>query len=111
MGKTISEAIKWARVKKSKNVNWDTDPLTKAIGKIKLTVTDASENHDKYLYGREKVYTKAERKKRIAIAKRLARMNLPVSSWEEMEKEIEKGYLEGLDKATIKDILKKNGKI
>ena len=39
---------------KAKNINWDSDPLTKAIGKIKLTVSDASVNHDHYLYGRGK---------------------------------------------------------
>ena len=39
---------------KAKNISWDNDPLTKAIGKIKLTVSDASVNHDHYLYGRGK---------------------------------------------------------
>ena len=39
---------------KARSVNWDRDPLTKAIGKIKLAVTDASVEHDHYLYGRKK---------------------------------------------------------
>ncbi len=50
----ISELIRRAidrflkeRVKK---INWNKDPLLKAIGKIKLKVTNASVNHDHYLY-------------------------------------------------------------
>ena len=39
---------------KARSVNWDSDPLTKVIGKIKLNVTDASVEHDHYLYGRKK---------------------------------------------------------
>ena len=38
---------------KTKNIDWDSDPLTKAIGKIKLAVTDASADHDFYLYGQK----------------------------------------------------------
>ena len=41
---------------KEKRVNWDKDPLTKAVGKVKLTVTDASVNHDQYGSGGLKVY-------------------------------------------------------
>jgi len=31
--------------------DWDRDPLTQAIGKIKISATDISTNHDHYLYG------------------------------------------------------------
>ena len=30
--------------------DWSKDPLTKAVGKIRLSVTDASLKHDRYLY-------------------------------------------------------------
>ena len=33
-----------------RSVNWDSDPLTKAVGKVKLAVNDASVDHDHYLY-------------------------------------------------------------
>lgn len=39
---------------KDKGINWDNDPLVKAVGKVKLSVTNASINHDHYLYGRKK---------------------------------------------------------
>ncbi|MDI6758797.1 MAG: CopG family transcriptional regulator [Candidatus Omnitrophota bacterium] len=48
----IRRAIQCLLETKTKSVNWDGDPLTKAIGKIKLTATDASVNHDHYLYER-----------------------------------------------------------
>ena len=55
---TVSELIRKSIQnflnKKAKNINWDNDPLTKAIGKIRLDVTDASTNHDLYLYGKQK---------------------------------------------------------
>ena len=55
---TVSELTRRAIEKflkiKAKNIDWDKDPLTKAIGKIKLNVTDASIEHDHYLYGRKK---------------------------------------------------------
>ena len=50
----IREAIQNFLTKKSKAVNWDTDPLTKAIGKCHSDVKDASTNHDFYLYGKKK---------------------------------------------------------
>lgn len=50
----IRESIQSFLTKKSKAVDWDNDPLTKAIGMIKLDVTDASANHDFYLYGGNK---------------------------------------------------------
>ena len=40
--------------KSVKEVDWDNDPLTKAIGSITLDVDDASVNHDYYLYGGKK---------------------------------------------------------
>ncbi len=54
----ISELIRRAverflRAKESRT-DWDRDPLTKAIGKIRLSVSDASVGHDAYLYGRRK---------------------------------------------------------
>lgn len=48
----IRRAIQHLLETKTKSVNWNGDPITKAIGKIKLAVTDASVNHDHYLYGR-----------------------------------------------------------
>lgn len=48
----IRRAIRHLLETKTKSANWNGDPLTKAIGKIKLTVTDASVSHDHYLYGR-----------------------------------------------------------
>ena len=50
----IRKAIEYFLDKKAKNINWDNDPLTKAIGTIRLDVTDASTNHDFYLYGKPK---------------------------------------------------------
>ena len=50
----IRRAIEHFLKTRARNIDWDTDPLTKAIGKIKLSITDASVNHDHYLYGREK---------------------------------------------------------
>ncbi len=37
-----------------KGLNWDKDPLNKAIGKIRLADNDTSLNHDHYLYGTKK---------------------------------------------------------
>ena len=48
----IRRAIQQLLETKTRSVNWNSDPLTKAIGKIKLSVNDASVNHDHYLYGR-----------------------------------------------------------
>ncbi|MFH1877587.1 MAG: ribbon-helix-helix protein, CopG family [Candidatus Omnitrophota bacterium] len=39
---------------KERSVDWEEDPLYKAIGAINLSVTDASINHDHYLYGKKK---------------------------------------------------------
>ena len=48
----IRRAIRHFLETKTRSVNWNNDPLIKAIGKIKLAVRDASVNHDYYLYGR-----------------------------------------------------------
>ncbi len=47
----IRRAIRRLLETKTRSVNWNSDPLTRTIGKIKLTVTDASVDHDHYLYG------------------------------------------------------------
>ncbi len=39
---------------KARSVNWDSDPLAKAVGKIKLRGTNISVDHDHYLYGERK---------------------------------------------------------
>lgn len=55
---TVSELVRRAierfLISKAKSVDWNRDPLNKALGKIKLEVTDASLDHDHYLYGRRK---------------------------------------------------------
>ena len=50
----IRRAIRRLLETKTRSVNWDSDPLTKSVGRIKLAVTDASVDHDHYLYGRKK---------------------------------------------------------
>lgn len=56
-GRTVSELIREAiqnlLAQKIKSINWDNDSFTKAIGTIKLDVTDASEKIDFYLYGKK----------------------------------------------------------
>lgn len=37
-----------------KKRDWDGDPLTKAIGSIKLSSKDTSSRHDFHLYGKDK---------------------------------------------------------
>ena len=39
---------------KGRDINWDNDPLTKAMGKIHLGVSNASVKHDQYLYDHKK---------------------------------------------------------
>ena len=55
---TVSELTRMAIERflktKARTVDWNKDSLSKAIGKIKLTVPDASIEHDHYLYGRKK---------------------------------------------------------
>jgi len=55
---TVSKLIRTAITRylksKEKNIKWDSDPLVKAVGKINLTIDDASKQHDYYLYGGEK---------------------------------------------------------
>ena len=50
MAALIRNAIDAFLKARAKSVHWDHDPLTQAIGKIKLSVTDASVAHDSYLY-------------------------------------------------------------
>ena len=50
VSKLVRKAIDFFLQAKSKNINWENDPLTKAIGTIKLSVNDASEKHDHYVY-------------------------------------------------------------
>lgn len=50
----IRRAIQYLLETKTRSVNWDSDPLTKSVGRIKLAVSDASMDHDHYLYGRKK---------------------------------------------------------
>lgn len=48
----IRKAISHFLRTKTKKVNWNNDSLTKTIGKVKLSVNNASEKHDIYLYGK-----------------------------------------------------------
>lgn len=52
---TISELVRRAIDRflgaRAKNIDWGKDPLTRVIGKVKLSVSDASTHHDHYLYG------------------------------------------------------------
>ena len=50
----IRRAIQYLLETKSRTVNWESDPLTKTIGKVKLAVNNASVDHDHYLYGATK---------------------------------------------------------
>lgn len=50
----VRKAIDLFLNKKEDLIDWDADPLTKAIGKIKTGVKDLSVHHDYYLYGGEK---------------------------------------------------------
>lgn len=47
----IRRAIQAFLESEAESADWKRDPLTRAIGKIKLTVDDASLRHDDYLYG------------------------------------------------------------
>lgn len=50
----IRKAIEQFLGRTARRTDWDKDPLTQAIGKIKLSVNDASAEHDRYLYGRRR---------------------------------------------------------
>ncbi len=50
----IRRAIRYLLETKTRTVNWESDPLTKTIGKVKLAVNNASLDHDHYLYGARK---------------------------------------------------------
>ncbi|MFH1259148.1 MAG: ribbon-helix-helix protein, CopG family [Elusimicrobiota bacterium] len=63
---TVSEIIRRA-IKdffklRTKKIDWNSDSLTKSIGRIKLKSSDTSEDHDQYLYG-EKLAKPLYRKK------------------------------------------------
>jgi hypothetical protein len=49
----IRRAIQYLLEKRTRTVSWDNDPLSKAVGRIKLDVSDASLDHNRYLYGRK----------------------------------------------------------
>lgn len=51
----VRDAINLFLAERAKEVDWDNDPLTKMIGKIRVDVTDASTRIDEYLYGKGKV--------------------------------------------------------
>lgn len=51
VSKLIRRAIQRLLEAKTRGVNWENDPLTKTIGKVKLVVNNASVDHDHYLYG------------------------------------------------------------
>lgn len=50
----IRRAIDAFLKRHEQNVDWDDDPITKLVGKMKASVTDASLEHDHYLYRTEK---------------------------------------------------------
>jgi len=47
----IRRAIRSLLETKTKSIDWNNDPITRTVGRIKLAVTNASVNHDHYLYG------------------------------------------------------------
>lgn len=50
----IREAVEEYLKEEKKEIDWDNDPLLKAIGFCKADVYDLSVNHDHYLYGAPK---------------------------------------------------------
>jgi hypothetical protein len=48
----IRRAINHFLRSREKKADWKRDPLIRAVGKVKLTVQDASVNHDSYIYGK-----------------------------------------------------------
>lgn len=46
----IRKAIDYFLKVRAKNIDWDKDPITKSVGKLKLKVDNASEKHDHLLY-------------------------------------------------------------
>lgn len=50
----IRRAIQYLLETKTKGADWERDPLTKSIGKVKLAAKDAAVDHDHYLYGQRK---------------------------------------------------------
>ena len=50
----IRRAIDQLLKTKTQQLNWSSDPLIQAVGKIQLNVTNAAKQHDRYLYGQRK---------------------------------------------------------
>ena len=50
----IRRAIAYLLENQDKDINWDRDPVTRTVGKVKLTDRAASMKHDHYLYGKQK---------------------------------------------------------
>ena len=50
----VRRAIKLFLTTRIRNIDWENDPINKTIGKIRLSISDASENHDYCLYGKKK---------------------------------------------------------
>lgn len=50
----VRESVIERLARKRKHINWDKDPILDLVG-IASGPSDASENHDKYIYGRKKV--------------------------------------------------------
>ena len=47
----IRRAVDYFLKGSDENADWNKDPLTRAVGKIRLSSKDASSRHDDYLYG------------------------------------------------------------
>lgn len=41
-------------LKEQNDIDWENDPIFKAVGIMDSGMSDLSENHDKYLYGKQK---------------------------------------------------------
>ncbi len=54
MSELVRRAIDRFLRARERKVNWESDSVTTAVGKVKLAVSDASRKHDQYLYGRRK---------------------------------------------------------
>ena len=54
----IRTAIEVFLASEDKQIDWENDPLTQAAGRLTLKVSDASEEHDHYLYGTPKKKSK-----------------------------------------------------
>jgi metal-responsive CopG/Arc/MetJ family transcriptional regulator len=50
----IREAVEMYLHEKHEDIDWDNDPLYKAVGIFNSATGDLAENHDTYLYGMKK---------------------------------------------------------